>query len=90
MRDGEHEYSHFELVRAKTQPQADARARRYAKAFLGCKMKPCKWSHDKKGKQLDPIAWEPLGSGGEYRIIEMEGADPTTIEKVVSTLLRAG
>jgi hypothetical protein len=88
VRDGEHEYSHFELVRAKTQKQADARARRYAKTFLGCKMKPCEWAHDEKGKQLDPIAWEPVG-GGDYRIIEMEGTDPTTPEKVISTFLRA-
>jgi len=89
VRDGEHEYSHFELVKAKTQRQADARARKYARTFLGSKMKPCEWVHDEKGKQLDPIAWEPV-SGGEYRMIEMEGADRTTPEKVISTLLRAG
>ena len=88
VRDGEHEYSHFELVRAKTQRQADAKARKYARTFLGSKMKPCEWSHDNKGKRLEPIAWEPV-DGAEYRIVEMEGTDPTTAEKVISTLLRA-
>ncbi len=87
VRDGEHEYSHFELVKAKTQSEADARARMYAKSFLGCKMKPREWTHDEKGRQLFAIAWEPAG-GGEYRIVEMEGTDPTTPEKVISTFLR--
>jgi len=89
VRDGEHEYTHFELVRAKTQREADIRARKYAKAFLGCKMKPCEWAHGEKGKQLDAIAWEPAGGGGEYRILEMEGTEPTTPEKVIATFLRA-
>jgi hypothetical protein len=89
VRDGEHGYSHFELVRAKTQGEADARARKYARTFLGCRMKPCEWAHDGKGKELFPIAWEPKGGEGEYRIVEMEGTDPITPEKVISTLLRA-
>jgi hypothetical protein len=89
VRDGEHEYSHFELVKAKTQREADGRARKYARTFLGCRMKPCEWAHDKKGRDLFPIAWEPAGGEGEYRIVEMEGTDPTTSEKVISTLLRA-
>ena len=88
MRDGEHEYSHFELVRAKNQSQADAKARRYARTFLGSKMRACEWSHDNKGKKIEPIAWEPV-DGAEYRIVEMEGTYPTTPEKVISTLLRA-
>jgi hypothetical protein len=88
VRDGEHEYSHFELVKAKNQRQADTKARRYAKMFLGSKMKACEWSHDNKGKKLEPIAWETV-DGAEYRIVEMEGTDPTTPEKVISTLLRA-
>lgn len=88
VRDGEHEYTHFELVRAKTQRQADVKARRYARTFLGSKMKACEWSHDNKGKRLEPIAWEPV-DGAEYRIVEMEGTDPTTPEKIISTLLRA-
>jgi hypothetical protein len=89
VRDGEHEYSHFELVRSRTQRLADARARRYARTFLGCKMKPCEWARDDKGVKLYPIAWEPTVGGAEYRIIEMEGTDLTTPEKVISTLLRA-
>lgn len=88
VRDGEHEYSHFELVRAETRRQADAKARKYARTFLGSKMKACEWSHDNKGKRIEPIAWEPV-DGAEYRIVEMEGTDPTTPEKVISTLLRA-
>lgn len=89
VRDCEHEYSHFELVRAKTQKEADARARRYASTFLGCKMKPIEWARDDKGTKLYAIAWESTGAEEEYRIVEMEGTDPTTPEKVISTLLRA-
>lgn len=89
VRDGEHEYSHFELVRAKTQSEADVRARKYTQNFFGCKMKPCEWAHDEKGRQLYPISWKPAGGEGEYRIVEMEGTDPTTPEKVISTFLRA-
>ena len=88
VRDGEHEYSHFSLVRAKTQKQADAKARRYAKTFLGSKMKAWEWFHDDKGKRVEPIAWEPV-DGAEYRIVEMEGTDATIPEKVISTLLAA-
>jgi hypothetical protein len=88
VRDGELEYSHFELVRAKTQSEADVHARNYAQNFLGCKMKPCDWAHDVKGRELYPIAWEPAGGQGEYRTVEMEGTDPTTLDKVISTFLR--
>jgi len=68
VRDGEHEYWTYQLVKARTQAVAERKAKRYAKTFLGTKME---WTDD---RTLEPVDAE------EYRIIRFVNVEETTLE----------
>jgi hypothetical protein len=63
VRDGEHEYLHYDVVEASSKKQADRMARKRAENFLGSRMK---WTKDRTTLQ-------PTGNIIEYRIIKYSG-----------------
>ncbi len=75
VRDGEHEYSHLGVVRARTGKAAEKKARKKAEQFLGSRMK---WTDE---RTLEPV------DGSEYRIVRFEGVQETTIEEILSRVM---
>lgn len=86
VKDGEHEYSHFHLLRARTEASANKRAQKYAQTFLGSRTRPYEWARDIRGRKLHPIRWEPT-DGVEYRLVEMKGVTETTEQELLHWIL---
>lgn len=86
VRDGEHEYSSFHALRARTEASANRRARKCAQTFLGTRTKPYEWARDARGRKLYPIRWEPTDDV-EYRLVEMKGVSETTEQELLHWIL---
>jgi hypothetical protein len=76
VRDGEHEYVQYGVVSARSKAEADKKAFRKARNFLGSKMK---WN--RKHQYFESV------DGWEYRIVEYRGIiEEATPEEVLRRL----
>jgi len=78
VRDGEHEYLHYDVVEASSRKQADRMARKRAENFLGSRMK---WTKDR-------TTLKPTGNNIEYRIIKYSGVQEVDLSQALQALLQ--
>jgi len=76
VRDGDHEYFIPRVTRARNMDSAEKKAFKYAKRFLGSKMK---WSNEYD-------CFEPA-DGAEYRLVKVGAIYETTQEEIIRSLM---
>ncbi len=77
VRDGEHEYSYYQVIRARSHKAADKRARHYTKTFLGSRMQ---WIDERTLESTE-------GWLVEYRMIKYDGVYETTPEEILARVI---